>query len=116
MAPARAEPHAVSKRSGPHASGAKGGTTACRETAGCVASSRPAVRLQPPPRSPLTKHTILFLAANPIDTDRLTLDQDARAIQEERARSGHCGELVRCWAVRSLDRTTRSSAYPNTPK
>lgn len=33
---------------------------------------------RPPLRSPLTKHAILFLAANPLCTDRLALDQEAR--------------------------------------
>jgi hypothetical protein len=37
----------------------------------------------------MTKHTILFLAANPLGTDRLALDQEARAIQVELERSGH---------------------------
>ncbi|TMQ02767.1 MAG: CHAT domain-containing protein [Deltaproteobacteria bacterium] len=59
----------------------------------------------PPPRSPMTKHTILFLAANPLGTDRLALDEEARAIQEELERSGHRDqfELVTRWAVRPLD-------------
>jgi hypothetical protein len=53
----------------------------------------------------LTKHTILFLAANPLGIDRLTLDEEARAIQEELERSGHRDkfELVTRWAVRPLD-------------
>jgi hypothetical protein len=57
------------------------------------------------PRSTLTKHTILFLAANPLGTDRLALDEEARAIQEELERSGHRDrfELVTRWAVRPLD-------------
>lgn len=53
----------------------------------------------------MTKHTILFLAANPAGTDRLALDQEARAIQIELERSGHRDqfELVTRWAVQPLD-------------
>jgi len=51
------------------------------------------------------KHTILFLAANPSGTDRLALDEEARAIQVELERSGFRDrfELVTRWAVRPLD-------------
>ena len=51
------------------------------------------------------KHIILFLAANPLGTDRLALDEEARAIQEELERSGYRDrfELVTRWAVRPLD-------------
>jgi hypothetical protein len=51
------------------------------------------------------KHTILFLAANPQGTDRLALDEEARAIEDELAASGHRDhfELVTRWAVRPLD-------------
>ncbi|TMQ07037.1 MAG: CHAT domain-containing protein, partial [Deltaproteobacteria bacterium] len=79
---------------------------ACRETASPVASSGPAVRLcSAPPRSPLLKHTILFLAANPLGTERVALDEEARAIHEELERTGHRDsfELVTRWAVRPLD-------------
>ncbi|HET7501739.1 MAG TPA: CHAT domain-containing protein [Kofleriaceae bacterium] len=53
----------------------------------------------------MTKHTILFLAANPLDTDRLALDKEARAIQIELERSGHRDrfELATRWAVEPLD-------------
>jgi len=53
----------------------------------------------------LTKHIILFLAANPLGTDRLALDEEARAIQGELERSGHRDkfELVTRWAVQPLD-------------
>lgn len=53
----------------------------------------------------MAKHTILFLAANPLCTDRLALDQEARAIQVELERSGRGEkfELVTRWAVRPLD-------------
>ena len=53
----------------------------------------------------MTRHNILFLAANPLGTDRLALDEEARAIQEELERSGHRDkfELVTRWAVRPMD-------------
>lgn len=53
----------------------------------------------------LTRHIILFLAANPLGTDRLALDEEARAIQQELERSGHRDrfELVTRWAARPLD-------------
>ena len=53
----------------------------------------------------MTKHIILFLAANPLGKDRLALDEEARAIQEELERSGHRDkfELVTRWAVRPMD-------------
>jgi len=58
-----------------------------------------------PPRPPMKKHTILFLAANPLGTDRLALDEEARAIQAELERSGHRDqfELVTRWAAQPLD-------------
>jgi hypothetical protein len=58
-------------------------------------------RLQRPPM----KHTILFLAANPLGTDRLALDREARAIQVELERSGSRDrfELVTRWAAEPLD-------------
>ena len=51
------------------------------------------------------KHTILFLAANPLGTDRLALDEEARAIQVELERSGFRDrfELVTRWAAEPLD-------------
>src|SRR6185295_8602809 len=82
-------------------------TAACRETAGRVASSGPAVHAPArlPSRSSLTKHTILFLAANPLGTDRLALDREARAIPVELERSGFRDsfELETRWAVEPLD-------------
>jgi WD40 repeat protein len=57
------------------------------------------------PRLPRQKHTILFLAANPSDTDRLALDREARAIEAELERGG-CRdgfELVTRWAAEPLD-------------
>jgi hypothetical protein len=51
------------------------------------------------------KHTILFLAANPLGTDPRALDREARAIQVELERSGfrHRFELVTRWAAEPLD-------------
>ena len=51
------------------------------------------------------KHVILFLAANPLDTDRVALDREARAIQLELKRSGYRDrfEFVTWWAAEPLD-------------
>jgi hypothetical protein len=51
------------------------------------------------------KHTILFLAANPVGTPPLALDREARAIQVELERSGFRDsfELVTRWAAEPLD-------------
>jgi CHAT domain len=59
----------------------------------------------PSPRRPMTKHTILFLAANPLGTDRLALDEEARAIQAELERSDQRDqfELATRWAARPMD-------------
>jgi eukaryotic-like serine/threonine-protein kinase len=53
----------------------------------------------------LPKHTILFLAANPVGTDRHALDEEARAVHGELERSGHRDqfELVTRWAAQPLD-------------
>lgn len=53
----------------------------------------------------MTKHIILFLAASPLGTDRLALDEEARAIRVALERSGHRDkfELVTRWAARPLD-------------
>ena len=53
----------------------------------------------------MKKHTILFLAANPLGTDRLALDREARAIQVELERGGcrDCFDFVTRWAVEPLD-------------
>jgi WD40 repeat protein len=63
--------------------------------------SSPELLAQRPPR----KHTILFLAANPLGTDRIALDREARAIQVELERSGFRDrfELVTRWAAEPLD-------------
>jgi hypothetical protein len=57
------------------------------------------------PEVPLPKHTILFLAANPLGADRRALDREARAIQSELERSGHRDhfEFVTRWAAEPLD-------------
>lgn len=49
----------------------------------------------------MTKHTILFLAANPIDADRLPLDEELGSIRRELARSCHRDQfdLVTRWPV-----------------
>jgi two-component system nitrogen regulation response regulator GlnG len=56
-------------------------------------------------RSSLSKHVILFLAANPVGTTELALGREARAIQDELERSGHRDqfEFVTRWAVEPLD-------------
>ena len=53
----------------------------------------------------MRKHTILFLAANPSETDRLALDREAREIQVEleRSRWRDRFELVTRWAAEPLD-------------
>jgi hypothetical protein len=53
----------------------------------------------------MKQHTILFLAANPSDTDRLALDREARAIQVELERSGYrdCFAFETRWAAEPLD-------------
>jgi hypothetical protein len=53
----------------------------------------------------MRRHIILFLAANPIETDRLTLDREARAIQVELERSGARDrfEFVTRWAAEPID-------------
>ena len=51
------------------------------------------------------KHVILFLAANPHDTSRLALDQEARSIHLELKRTGYRErfEFVTRWAAEPLD-------------
>lgn len=41
----------------------------------------------------MTRHTILFLAANPLGADRLAPDEEARVSQEELERTGHRDRL-----------------------
>ena len=54
-----------------------------------------------PPRSSLTKHTILFLAANPLGTSRLALDEECAAIERELRMTAHRDdfEFRSKWAV-----------------
>lgn len=58
-----------------------------------------------PPTSASAAVPILFLAANPVDTPRLRLDQEARRIDEalRRGRFGAQFRLDQQWAVRSED-------------
>lgn len=57
------------------------------------------------PQQPVDKLTILFLAANPQDTQKLALDQEVRSITEAiRKSEGRDGiEFFSRWAVQSLD-------------
>jgi hypothetical protein len=50
-------------------------------------------------------HTILFIAANPIDTDPRALDQQARAVRLELERAGRrgCFTFETRWAAQPLD-------------
>src|SRR5262249_18362685 len=43
----------------------------------------PSLRTEPARQRPPMKHRILFLAANPLDTDRLALDEECAAIERE---------------------------------
>src|SRR5215831_11536038 len=56
-------------------------------------------------RSLMKKHTILFLAANPLGTCEAALADEARAIQAELELAGHRDrfEFVTRWAVQPLD-------------
>jgi hypothetical protein len=59
----------------------------------------------PSHRTAASKVRILFLAANPLDTDPLRLDEEMRTI-EERIRAadfGRCFEINQHWAVRLTD-------------
>lgn len=53
----------------------------------------------------MNKIVVLFLASNPDDTDRLRLDEEARAIQEMIRKSEHRDSIrfVSRWAVRPMD-------------
>src|SRR5215470_11626881 len=57
------------------------------------------------PSLAMSKHTILFLAANPRGSDPLALDREAREIHVELERSGYRDqfEFVTRWAVEPLD-------------
>jgi len=58
-----------------------------------------------PVRLTMTKHTILFLAANPSGTDPRALDREARSIRAELKRSGYRDrfEFETRWAAEPLD-------------
>jgi len=84
------------KKAGPTSSSARRPTTRCSRSGSSIPTSA---------ASHMTKHTILFLAANPYGIDPRALDREARAIQVELERSGHrdrC-ELVTRWAAEPLD-------------
>lgn len=51
------------------------------------------------------KITVLFMASNPIDSNQLRLDEEARAIKDMIRKSKHRESVVfeTCWAVRPLD-------------
>jgi hypothetical protein len=56
-------------------------------------------------RAATRKHVILFLAANPPGTPRLSLDEEAHSIHVELKRSGHRDrfDFVTRWAAEPLD-------------
>jgi WD40 repeat protein len=58
-----------------------------------------------PAKAVAKKHVILFLAANPSETDRLALEREARAIHRELKRSGHRDrfDFRTRWAAEPLD-------------
>src|SRR5678815_1973267 len=60
---------------------------------------------QPARVSRTKKHVILFLAANPRGTRRLSLDEEAHAVHVELKRSGHRDrfDFVTRWAAKPLD-------------
>src|SRR3979409_133090 len=60
---------------------------------------------EPARARPTKKHGILFRAANPRDTGRLALDQEARSIHIELKRSGYRDrfDFVTRWAAEPLD-------------
>lgn len=51
------------------------------------------------------KITVLFMASNPIDSDQLRLDEEARAIKDMIRKSKHRDNVIfeTCWAVRPQD-------------
>lgn len=59
-------------------------------------------------------HTILFLAANPAGTERLALDQEARAIHAELERSVYRDrfQLVTRWAAQPLTEPDEQYGLP----
>jgi esterase/lipase superfamily enzyme len=79
----------------------RGGTLMADLTAQLLAWFPPPA---PPLPAPATK-TILVLAANPLETDRLRLDEEVRLIEERLAENnaGRDYRLVTEWAVRGTD-------------
>ncbi len=78
-----------------------GGTATVINTFGAPSAWMPT----PPPAGPAADVTLLFLAANPPDSPRLRLDQEARRI-DAALRQGRYGarfSLAQHWAVRSED-------------
>ena len=69
------------------------------------AAAKAEAKLRAEARAAAKKHVILFLAANPRDTDRLALDREARSIHLELKRSGYRDrfDFVTRWAVEPLD-------------
>src|SRR6185503_10716012 len=65
----------------------------------------PSPELEITPQNTPMRHTILFLAANPLGTDGLALDREARAIQVELERSGFRDSFVleTRWAAEPVD-------------
>src|SRR5262249_32963978 len=60
-----------------------------------------------PAQRPPMKHMILFLAANPLGTDHLALDSEARAIQVERASRWKTSDETSAVAVRAVSTNHR---------
>lgn len=80
-----------------------GGTATVINTFGAPSAWKPP--LAPPPAGPAADVTLLFLAANPPDSPRLRLDQEARRIDAalRQGRHGARFSLAQHWAVRSED-------------
>jgi hypothetical protein len=53
----------------------------------------------------MAPHTILFITANPVGTDRRALEEQARAVQGELERAGRrdCFQFETRWAAQPLD-------------
>jgi len=53
----------------------------------------------------MVPHTILFITANPVGTDRRALEEQARAVQGELERAGRrdCFQFETRWAAQPLD-------------
>lgn len=59
----------------------------------------------PTPGSSSARIRIMLLAANPLDTERLAVDEEARAIDQKirLSRDRDAFDLITCWAVRPAD-------------